>query len=121
MQGTDKLHLVHLPKFRLASHRYQVVMTGELDSACQEQYVTLRNQNRNCYFLLENVHDDTLENLIKSGTSLAVNIFNGSGTKKPPVAQGTLNNVQVTIRKSLAGDELDTAYPIQMPFYIYGT
>lgn len=121
MQGTDTLYLAHLPKFQLASHRSQLILTGTLDAQTMGQYQSLRNQNPNAYYLLENVDDATLDDLTKAGSSIGINIFTGSDTTAAPVLTGTLTIGEIVVQKSLLGGDLASTFPTEMPFYLYGT
>lgn len=121
MQGTDTLYLVHLPKFQLASHRYQLVLTGKLDSEFMEQYVELREQSPNDYWLLENANAATLDDLIAPGAQFAINVFKGSDTTQVSVFQSMLTVGKIIVNKSLLGGDLNSSFPSQMPFYLYGT
>ncbi|EEB96233.1 hypothetical protein MPER_04664, partial [Moniliophthora perniciosa FA553] len=73
MQGTDKLYLVHLPMFNMASHRYQLIITGDLPDAEMAQYVAARKEDPKQLFTLGNVERDILEDMLKTG-SFNVNI-----------------------------------------------
>ncbi|CAG5158148.1 uncharacterized protein ALTATR162_LOCUS5007 [Alternaria atra] len=119
MQGTDTLYLVHLPKFQLASHRYQLVMTGTLDSSAMQQYAAQRKENPNDYFLLENATDAILDDLTASGSQIAISVFKESDTTQKPVIQGTLTIGDLIVKKSLLGGALDPTFPSQMPFHLY--
>jgi len=124
MQGTDKIHLVHLPMFFTANHRYQVIITGDLDSSTMKTYQAARTANPDKYFVLGNHEKATLEALTTEGASFQADIFMGLPFLDPhtTIAEDvTLSNVQIVIRRSIATKFLAPDYPYQMPFYLYGT
>ena len=122
MQGTDKVHYVHLPMFYMANHRYQVIVTGDLPDDAMEKYKAVRSSYPNDYFTLGNIEDATLMDLIKEGGSFDAVINRGL----PPdgriiVEKTTLSNIHIVVQQSLATNSLQASYPTRMPFYLYGT
>lgn len=66
MQGTSStVHLVHLPMFNMANHRFQLIITGELPADVLEKYVAARKSHKG-YFTLANANADTLEDLLRN-------------------------------------------------------
>ena len=126
MQGTDKLHLVHLPMFYMANHRYQLIITGELPEEISKIYKEAKAATPEKFFVLGNVDDHTLfgkKPLIKEGGSFKAVMFRGlPGDGVEPLAENfMLSNIQIVVNKSMASNALSATYPTQMPFYLYGT
>ncbi len=126
MQGTDKLYLVHLPMFYMANHRYQVIITGDLDPTVMKKYRDARALHPDKFFVLGNHDKDTLKDITTDGASFQVDIFMGLPFLTKPAPQTiaenvTLSNVHVIIKNSMATRDLLPDYPMQMPFYLYGT
>ncbi|PNS20008.1 Polyadenylation factor subunit 2 [Sphaceloma murrayae] len=122
MQGTDKVHLVHLPMFYMANHRWQVIISGDLPYDVFNTYKTARQQNPDHFFVLGNTQENTLMDLIKEGGSFEAEMFMGlpSADNKHLAGPFTLKNVHVVVNESLSTSNLGP-YPAQMPFYLYGT
>lgn len=124
MQGTDKLFLVHLPMFYMANYRYQVIITGDLDSITMKKYQSARAQHPDKFFVLGNHNKDTLQAITTEGASFRADIFMGLPFLDPheTIAENVkLSNVHVVIKKSMATRYLLPDYPMQMQFYLYGT
>ncbi|KAL9040357.1 MAG: hypothetical protein Q9214_004515 [Letrouitia sp. 1 TL-2023] len=125
MQGTDKLHLVHMPMFYMANHRHQVIISGDLPDEVSETYKAARSKYPGHYFVLGNADPITLSDLAKEGTSFKANIYpdlpKEDGSVRPICDSFILSNINVVVQKSLANNALSPNYPVQMPFYLYGT
>ncbi|KAH8803471.1 hypothetical protein F5884DRAFT_837295 [Xylogone sp. PMI_703] len=123
MQGTDKLHLVHLPMFYMANHRYQVIITGDLDPTTMKKYLNARAQHPDRFFVLGNHNKDTLAAITTEGASFQADVFMGLPfLDHETIAEDVkLSNVHVIIKESMATSNLLPDYPMQMPFYLYGT
>lgn len=122
MQGTDRLHLVHLPMFNMVNHRYQVITTSDLPPDVMQQYTDAKTQSPHQFFVLGNNENSVLPDLLKEGGSFKATIFEGlSSNHKLLCTDFVISNIHVVVDESLSSNVLDTAYPAQMPFYLYGT
>ncbi|KAF7340636.1 Pyridoxal-dependent decarboxylase domain protein [Mycena sanguinolenta] len=68
MQGTDKLFLTHIPMFNMESHRYQLIITGDLSADDMAKYVKERRDNPRQSFTLVNSKKVTLEEIVSKGS-----------------------------------------------------
>ena len=126
MQGTDKLHLVHLPMFYMENHRYQLIITGDLPEDVAKIYIEAKADTPEKFLVLGNVDDHTLfgeDPLIKEGGSFKAVMFRGlPGPGVEPLAENfTLSNIKIVVKESISSNALSATYPTQMPFYLYGT
>lgn len=122
MQGTDKLFLVHLPMFNMANHRYQLVITGDLNEEDMSKYVSERNANPGQLFTLSNVDKEVLTKLLEQG-SFNANVDKGPiGSSERLLSNVPLSNIKVLISRQLNTARLDMTYPANtVPFFLYGT
>jgi len=121
MQGTSNVHLVHLPMFNMADHRYQLIITGDLPPDILTKYAAARKEYPNQYFTLANAKPGVLMDMIKAGTFEAV-IDIGL-----PPSDGShfLSNFSITNIRTVHMSQLDTKYLTSypkntVPFYVYG-
>ncbi|KAI5836929.1 hypothetical protein DFP73DRAFT_532317 [Morchella snyderi] len=74
------------------------------------------------FFVLGNNKNSILPDLLKEGGSFKATIFEGlPSDHKPLCTDFVVSNIHVVVDESLSSNALDTAYPAQMPFYLYGT
>ncbi|SPO00097.1 uncharacterized protein DNG_02949 [Cephalotrichum gorgonifer] len=121
MQGTDRIHLVHMPMFHMANHRWQLIVTADFPDDVREQYKKLRAANPDKFYTTSNVVKTKLDDLI-AGRDLEYRM--DEGIPKPgsePLAKFRLANLRVVVKQSIAYAALDDTYPDRMPFYLYGT
>ncbi|KAF8473804.1 pyridoxal phosphate-dependent transferase [Kalaharituber pfeilii] len=123
IQGdTRTVHLVHLPMFNMANHRYQAILTGDLPEEVWKKYIDYRKKNPGKFFTLANCELDLLPTLIKKGhfqARIDLGIPNNPNDK-PLIDAFQLSNVKSIFMKKLNSNFLDDAYPEFMPFYLYG-
>jgi hypothetical protein len=121
MQGTDKLHLVHLPMFNMANHRYQLIMAGDLPDNVMEEYRAARKENPGQFYTLGTAEKHILRDIIIEGGSFDAVIDEGFPGGRRIAKDFRISNIHVVKYDSLAGKSLDSVYPKNMPFYLYGT
>ena len=63
VQGTDKLHFVHLAMFNMENHRKQIIMTGTLPEDMVAEYVKKRKEDPKQVYLLVNDEASTLSKM----------------------------------------------------------
>lgn len=123
MQGTDKIYFVHLPMFHMENHRYQLIFTGDIPQSAIDKYKAAKAANPDQYYTLGHKDKMILDDMLKPGASWDAVIDVGIPQEGVPhVAEGfKISNIQILVKESLHSDKLDTTYPEQMPFYLYGT
>ena len=72
MQGTSRVHLVHLPMFNMADHRFQLIITGDLPPDILKKYVAARKERPGQYFTLANAKPEILMTMVEAGRFDAV-------------------------------------------------
>ncbi|KAF8892114.1 pyridoxal phosphate-dependent transferase [Infundibulicybe gibba] len=108
MQGTDKLHLVHLPMFNMENHRHQTIITAELPEDVKRKYVHAKQENPSRFFTLGTINKELFTDIIQGAL---VRIAEGF----------QLTNIHIIKNQYLGARALDPSYPTHMPFYLYGT
>ncbi|KAK4668537.1 uncharacterized protein QC764_708110 [Podospora pseudoanserina] len=122
IQGVDEIYLTHIPMFNMANHRWQLVITGDLPPDVVEYYKKLRSENPGVVYTLANMEKETLENLLKPGSSTKWRLDVGIPPPgAPPLKDNIeLSNIRVIVKESMSYAALETTYPDRMPFYLYG-
>lgn len=124
IQGLDQIHLVHIPMFNMANHRWQLVITADFPADVHEQYKQLRRWNPGVVYTLANMRAETLENLLhpRTGTNIEYRLDRGIPIRGiwPLKENIKLRNIRVVVKESMSYVALDRAYPNKMPFYLYG-
>lgn len=128
MQGTDKVHLVYLPMFQMATYRQQLIMAVDLPPAVMKVYADARRDDPEAILCLHTEKDELLSDILERGSFRAV-VQKGlpkshESTDHPinHLAEGVdVSNVRVIKHRSLDPRLLESAYPERMPFYLYGT
>jgi hypothetical protein len=72
MQGTSHVHLVHLPMFNMADHRFQLIITGDLPPDILQKYVAARKAHPGQFFTLANAKPEVLMTMVEAGRFDAV-------------------------------------------------
>ncbi|KAF8877174.1 pyridoxal-dependent decarboxylase domain protein [Infundibulicybe gibba] len=124
MQGTDKLHLVHLPMFNMENHRHQTIITAELPEDVKKKYVYTKKGNPSHFFILGTAEKELFTKIIQEGAEFKAVIDMGLPGKRNTVriAEGfQLTNVHIVKNQYLGAQGLGRSYPTHMPFYLYGT
>ncbi|KAH8081991.1 pyridoxal phosphate-dependent transferase [Cristinia sonorae] len=129
MQGTDKVHLVALPVFQMANFRDQVIVAADIPDDILQAYATARAENPNVVFTLSTASEMTMSDILSTGTFTA-NIDQGLPPSRASLSDPTqthfqtnvqVSNIRVIKNRSLDSTLLESTYPNQMPFYLYGT
>ncbi|KAE9396101.1 PLP-dependent transferase [Gymnopus androsaceus JB14] len=124
MQGTDRLYLVHFPMFNMASHHYQLIITGELPPAEMEKYVKAREENPGQLYTLANVKKEELSTLLKSRRFKArvdKGIPSTPGST-PLIEEVELANIEIIVNRQIDSTHLENSYlASSVPFFLYGT
>ncbi|KAM0513536.1 hypothetical protein ACHAPE_007800 [Trichoderma viride] len=121
MQGLDQIHLVHIPMFQMANHRWQLIITAEFPENVQQRYQQFRKENPTQFYTVANTQKELLEDMVKPGIEMEWRLDEGipaSGTE--PIMTFKLSNIRVVVRESMFFNALQQAYPNRMPFYLYG-
>ncbi|KAF8466153.1 pyridoxal phosphate-dependent transferase [Kalaharituber pfeilii] len=123
MQGnTADVHLVYLPMFHLGARRYQVILKGTLPEDVFKQYKKYRDDHPNVPLVLRNLQSMLLPNLVSQDSFMATIT---AGTSEPcaelPYGPFEISNVSEVYCASLQTSALDSEYPNEMPFYLYGS
>lgn len=122
MQGLDQIHLVHIPMFQMANHRWQLIITADFPENAKQRYQQLRKENPNKFYTVANTQKDVLEDMIKPGVEIEWRLDEGiPAPDAEPIMTFKLSNVRVVVRESMFFNALDQAYPDRMPFYLYGS
>jgi hypothetical protein len=122
MQGLDQIHLVHIPMFQMANHRWQLIITVDFPENVKKRYQQLRKENPTQFYTVANTQKELLEDMIKSGVEIEWRLDEGipaSGTE--PIMTFKLSDIRVVVRESMFFNALAQAYPGRMPFYLYGS
>lgn len=122
MQGLDQIHLVHIPMFQMANHRWQLIITAEFPENVKQRYQQLRKENPTKFYTVANTQKELLEDMVKPGIEIEWRLDEGipaSGTE--PIMTFKLSDIRVVVRESMFFNALAQAYPGQMPFYLYGS
>jgi len=122
MQGTSHVHLVHLPMFNMADHRFQLIITGNLPPDILEKYVAARKQHPNQFFTLANANPGILMDMVETGRFEAVIDIGMPPSDGSHFLSGfMLTNIR-TIHVSKLDTKCLTSYPKNtVPFYLYGS
>jgi hypothetical protein len=124
MQGVDRIHLVHLPMFHMANHRWQLIVTADYPAEVHEQYKKLRAENPDRWYITANAAPARLDDVLKPDGDIEFAMYDGiPNGDTQPLTTFKLANLRVALKASLAYAALDDemAYPDRMPFYLYGT
>jgi hypothetical protein len=122
MQGLDQIHLVHIPMFHMANHRWQLIITAEFPNDVQQRYQQLRKENPDKFYTVANTQNELLEDITKPDVEIKWRLDEGipaPGTE--PIMTFSLSNIRVVVRESMFFNALDQVYPNRMPFYLYGS
>ncbi|KAL5504862.1 hypothetical protein ACEPAH_7525 [Sanghuangporus vaninii] len=115
VQGTDKLYLVHLPTFHMASGRRQIILTAALSAEDQQKYTEAKAANPSAVVMLRNVDAMLLDDIVNGKDFQATMSFPDQDITV------TITSVQIIKLRSLDTEDFDSQYPTLMPFYLYGT
>ncbi|KAL5504865.1 hypothetical protein ACEPAH_7528 [Sanghuangporus vaninii] len=115
VQGTDKLYLVHLPTFHMASGRRQIILTASLSVEDQQKYADAKAANPSAVVMLRNVDAMLLDDIVNGKDFQATMSFPDQDITV------TITSVQIIKLRSLDTEDFDSQYPTLMPFYLYGT
>ncbi|KAL7935760.1 pyridoxal phosphate-dependent transferase [Trichoderma chlorosporum] len=121
MQGLDQIHLVHIPMFNMANHRWQLIITADFPEDVKQRYQQLRKENPNKFYTVANFDKDLLEDMIAPGAEIKWRLDEGIPKDTPPIMTFKLTNVRVVVQESMFFNSLDQTYPDRMPFYLYGS
>lgn len=126
VQGrNDRIHLVHMPKFNEAKHRWQLIIAADLPDAVRQRYLAEREAHPDDFFTVANTQNEVLGELVeslKNGQEHEFRLDKGVPTSadQEPLMKFKLNSAHVVVEESMAFNDLDTEYPEKMPFYLYG-
>ncbi|KAL0958857.1 hypothetical protein HGRIS_014175 [Hohenbuehelia grisea] len=67
MQGTDKLHLVHMPAFHMESGRYQFIFTADLSGDMMKRYRAVKEAFPESTLILKTTEPALLDDLVNGG------------------------------------------------------
>ncbi|KAL5521195.1 hypothetical protein ACEPAG_9118 [Sanghuangporus baumii] len=115
VQGTDKLYIVHLPTFYMASGRRQIILTASLSAEDQQKYTDAKTANPSAVVMMQNVDPMLLDDIVNAKDFQATISFPNQEITV------TVSNVQIVKLRSLDTEDFDSSYPPLMPFYLYGT
>lgn len=122
MQGLDQIHLVHIPMFQMANHRWQLIITADFPENAKQRYQQLRKENPNKFYTVANTEKELLEDMVKPGVEIEWRLDEGIPTPvSEPIMTFKLSNVRVVIQESMFFNTLDQVYQDRMPFYLYGS
>lgn len=128
MQGTDKVHLIYLPMFQMATYRQQLIIAVDLPPAAMTRYVKAQKQNPEAVFCLHTETNELLSDILERGSFRAV-LQEGLPDSHASIRRGSrhlaegveVTNIRVIKHRSLDPRLLESSYPERMPFYLYGT
>ncbi|KZT57261.1 pyridoxal-dependent decarboxylase domain protein [Calocera cornea HHB12733] len=117
MQGDQQLFFVYMPSLYRTGEGYQTIFTADVDTSALQLYRKAKQDDPNATFVLQNVVDVTLDQLL-SGAPFKASISiwkNGHLT-----ATAIVSNVKIVKKRPLRTTTYDSTYPHEMPFYLYG-
>ncbi|QYT03139.1 hypothetical protein H0G86_010106 [Trichoderma simmonsii] len=122
MQGLEQIHLVHIPMFHMANHRWQLIITADFPEDAKQRYQQLRKENPDKFYTVANTEKELLEDMVKSGSDIVWRLDEGMPKDgQEPIMTFKLSNIRVVVQESMFFNALDQAYPDRMPFYLYGS
>jgi hypothetical protein len=66
VQGTKKLHLLHFPRFHLANHRRQLIVSAKIPPEAMQKYVDEKSANPDRTFILFTHQQEDLTALLSN-------------------------------------------------------
>lgn len=75
VQGTDKLHFVHLPRFHMASGRRQFIFSADLSQTDLARYQEAVSASKAVMMLRNTEADKLLLDDIRDGSTFAAEVF----------------------------------------------
>ncbi|KXJ85791.1 pyridoxal phosphate-dependent transferase [Microdochium bolleyi] len=121
MQGTEQVHLIHLPMFHVANHRQQLIVAVDIvDDVVKQKYKDLKEAYSTEPMILVTQQKELLRNIVATEGSFIGQIM----TKESGII---MKNVIVKVTRDIVNRPLNSkfrlaGYPKKfMPFYLYGS
>lgn len=113
----------------MATHRQQLIMTVDLPAAAMRTYLRAQEQDPTAFFCLHTAEEVLLSDILRDGS------FQAQIEKRIPEKNNSIGNcgghifelpvkvviTRIIVHRPLDPHLLDSSYPKQMPFYLYGT
>ncbi|KAI0060318.1 pyridoxal-dependent decarboxylase domain protein [Artomyces pyxidatus] len=120
VQGTDPVHLVHLPCFSSASQRRQCILSGDMPESDRLAYMAAKVADPTAIYLATTVDAEDLSTVVQR-KSLRILISKLTATGSQSIVETQLTHITAIKNRHLHSRYLDSSYPSKMPFYLYGT
>ncbi|KAH7924193.1 PLP-dependent transferase [Leucogyrophana mollusca] len=118
MHGEERLFMTYSASFNIASHQYQLAITGDMSEAERRAYIVVRKQHPGASFEMRTTEPSEILPLISRGRA-RVQITSSS---IPSLLMSCeITNINLLHFSPLGRKHLQIAYPETMMFYLYGS